>query len=455
MSGRFQRSRRWWWRGHRRDEVSGLAVHLDSPLLKTLLGSLAASFSAKSPMKKLTERYSKWLDSRSKNQARRSNKNPVAFEQSRHPRRKQYHNRPVRIWQGGEPEDAICTRAPTPAPSLLCFNNNAEQTINFLFRIRSSFLSGSQEAIAKFVTYRSERSIARIGGYVDFSMIKGIGTAAAVVLTADYQRLSMMNTQIPPTINLHQWTPEVVTKLYQMGFFNLLGHLPEDEASFVKDGPTLTMPILCARNADSLGAVDPQLLKLAEFLSGDEEIGGEELDATIVKVITTISEAITNVTQHAYPSEYQYEFQHVGSFWVAATADRDKQTLTIVVYDQGASIPITYPKIERSKRITRFLRRALSREAGFDYADDGTYIRAALRYGGTRTNEPYRGKGFPQMFEILQSVGLGTLRVRSRGGWCSRTPNGRVKSGSLPSSIGGTLVEWEIEIRPEIWLKEK
>ena len=293
---------------------------------------------------------------------------------------------------------------------------------------------------------KGPNSTPRISSYFDFSKIREISTSAAVVLTAEYSRLSTLTKQTPPTVDLENWNDQVVLRLFQLGYFSLLGHIPDIEDRVVENGSTLTMRILCAKNADELNVVDSSLQDLGRFLLGNDDGRIELFDEAIVKTLTTISEAITNVTQHAYPQGHDYEFPHVESFWVAATADRELGTLTVVVYDQGASIPVTYPRMNLAENIKRFLRRAIRGGSEIDYENDGTYVRAAMRYGGSRTDKPYRGKGFPQMIELLKSIGGGSLSIRSRGGWCIRQPNGRVRSGYLHSSIGGTLVEWTVDL---------
>lgn len=354
----------------------------------------------------------------------------------------QYHAQSVYIWQGGEPEIAICTSPPVPTPSLLCFNENSEQTTAFLAAMRDRMLTGIKMGGVQFVSKRKPNGIARIKGYADFSHLAEISLGAAVVLAADYDRISKIVGQVPPTIDLHKWQDGVVTKLFQLGFFNLLGHQPS-AAKLIEDGPSLTMRIVCGENADQLGTVDESLQELGVFLAAGSE---SDLDPTIVKVLTTISEAITNVTQHAYNDEHEFEHEHVNSFWVGATADRRNSTLTVAVFDQGATIPLTYPRLNLKDKAIRFLRSAVKDGPDLTHRHDGTYIRAAMRYGGSRTNQAFRGKGLPQMFRLMQSVGSGKMSVRSRGGWCTRNSDGRMTQGFIDDSIGGTLVEWTIEL---------
>lgn len=265
--------------------------------------------------------------------------------------------------------------------------------------------------------------------------------AAAVVLAADYDRLKHFLKEVPPTINLRKWDPHVVTRLDQIGFFNILGHAP-DPNLLIEDGDVLLMRIIRSEDSEKLEKVDEALVKLGQFVS----LNANDLDEKIPHTLTIISEVMSNVTQHAYRQDVDFEFKHMNSFWISAEANRSERTLRIVLFDQGATIPVTYPKMERTDKVKKFFRRGLSLSKKFDYEDDGTYIRVALRYGGSRTELDYRGKGFPQMAQLLDTLGGGELRIFSRGGWCTRSRNGKITSGSHDCSIGGTLVEWKIEL---------
>jgi hypothetical protein len=54
----------------------------------------------------------------------------------------------------------------------------------------------------------------KLRAYASFEQLEEISTAAAVVMAADYERLSIRLKQIPPTINLDRWHPAIFRKLY-------------------------------------------------------------------------------------------------------------------------------------------------------------------------------------------------------------------------------------------------
>ncbi|VCU61554.1 hypothetical protein EPIB2_631 [Tritonibacter mobilis] len=391
-----------------------------------------------------------WLSIRARNQEKRNLRQvPPLLSGSLqdvtihpvHRRRSNYHNSLVSIWQGGAEETAVCRQPPRPAPKSLCFRTNRIATTQFFDQLRRGFSISINRREGGFVTRKNPNSRPWIAGYIDFASIQSISMSAAVVLAADYDRLRHFLSEVPPTINLRRWDPVVVTKLHQLGFFNILGHQP-DPNLLLQDGDFLLMRILRSTDCGNLGDVDDALMELGAFVSEDDE----SLDEKVTHTLSIVSEVMSNVTQHAYRNDVDFRYDHLDSFWVSAEANRSDRTLRIVLYDQGATIPVTYPKMARTDRVIRFLERVLRGSPKFDYGDDGTYIRAALRYGGSRTDLSYRGKGFPQMIELLDTLGGGELTVLSRGGWCARARNGKVTSGSYPCSIGGTLVEWKIEL---------
>ncbi|WP_418460461.1 hypothetical protein ACNT8L_18265 [Brucella intermedia] len=344
----------------------------------------------------------------------------------------------VEIWQGGKFEEAISKHPPHIPPANLCLEQNQQETLRYLAGIRSHgnrVITGKE----RYVKRRKGRK-PQIKGYTDFSGLNRISTAVAVVLTAEYDRIAKSNKETPPTVNLHEWPDSIFVKLRELGFFEVLGHLPPQASNIVGNANTKTMQIIRAESNDDLGRIDEALLELTAFLDIPAGID------IVVDMNSAISEAISNMRHHAYPDEFPLPYPHVRSLWVSATVNRDLNSLTVVAYDQGATIPVTYPRIQRRDRVAKFLRRTVSRTPSFEFQYDGTYIRAAMKYGGSRTDQKHRGKGLPQMLDVLDRVGTGRMKVYSRGGWCERKADGKFNSNATNLSIGGTLIEWNLEL---------
>jgi anti-sigma regulatory factor (Ser/Thr protein kinase) len=348
----------------------------------------------------------------------------------------------VKLWDGGEVEWALCAGTPLKPPSPLCLDANRSDTVQFFDLLQQGFLRAASNGFGFVHRPSRPRAMPRISNYYDFGQLSYISTAASVMLAAEYQRVSALVGAVPPTVNLHEWNPGVYATLTQLGFFEIVG-IENDVRPIVSDeGHRRTMRIICSSNADALPVIDDALQDLGRFLS----LSDSQADPLLVQFLTALAEAIANVVDHAYGSGAQISHQHIQSLWVTATADKQANSLTVVVYDQGATIPSTYPRIERVSKVKRFLSLGLRKEQRHRFDDDGTYIRAAMRYGGSRTDQKHRGLGLPQMFDAIKRVGAGSLSVYSRGGWCKRDHNGRFTSGALPYAIGGTLVEWSVKL---------
>ncbi|MER9295761.1 ATP-binding protein [Mesorhizobium sp. M0621] len=402
-------------------------------------------------MRKLDKTRRRWFALRSHNEERRRHRIPKPSDWGpiKRPstvRRIAYR---VQIWEGGEVEWAISATAGRKPPSPLCFDENPNDTYRFFAGLREGF----QRAIgtnAGFV-HRPQAALPRISTYYDFGQLSDISTAASIVLAAEYQRISTLIGVVPPTVNLNKWNPQVYAKLTQLGFFEILGIEKKVRPVVSDSGKTRTMRIVRAQNLDALEDIDQALTQLGLFLDPTDNLS----ENVFVQFLTGLSEAITNVIHHAYADGMEIPDKHINSLWVTATADRLDNSLTVVVYDQGATIPVTYPKVERLEKVRGYLERAIRRRveqafhrpsSSHPFEDDPIYIRAAMRYGGSRTDQRHRGLGLPQMFEALTRIGEGNLSIFSRGGWCKRTHNGRFTSGALSSSIGGTLVEWSVRL---------
>ena len=394
-------------------------------------------------MKKLDDAGRRWQFLRTANERRRHNRSrpPNIFQVTR----KSRLISKVQIWQGGDPEWALCVREPSRPPRHLCFSTNLRDSMQFVEELRRASFAAMRSKRTLIDRSRGPNALPRLGGYSDFSYPTYISTAAAVVLAAEFERLSKAYSEVTPTVDLDRWNKDVFRTLYQIGFFEIVGITPQRDDVVIEAGDTRTMQIVSTKNADDLGKVDRALQTLGSFINPRGIIP----DEILIELLTGLSEAMSNVTNHAYPDDYEPEYPHIGQLWVAATADRSHETLTVVIYDQGVTIPVTYPRIQRLANVGRYLSRTLRREPEFDFQNDGTYIRAAMKHGGSRTDQRHRGKGLPQMVDVIDRSGRGRLSVYSRGGWCVRDSNGRVKSGAVPFSIGGTLIEWVVELTPE------
>ncbi len=368
-------------------------------------------------------------------------------------RAKHANRKPPRIvttWSGMGVGKAICIGEPQYPPEIICLTNGMAETLGFIDGLRARTLRDQRESRKSAAQYRArggsgrraQDRVPRISGYVDFSKITMLGTGAAVVLTALFDRLRRKSGRVPPTINLHEWSNAAFTVLFELGFFEIVGHTSVNETfRDSSNGDVRTMAMISGTNSDELRYASESILQLSKFIDDDAP-----LPSNVQKALNSaLGEAMTNVANHAYPDDCPDQSSKINRWWISASANRSRRSLTVVVYDQGATIPWTLPK--RSWASTFSPSRLVSNVVSdHPFPLDSDYIEYALGEGSTQTERPERGQGLPQMRDLVRICGGGSLTILSRGGKCCYRPGVAVQLESLPVPLEGTLIEWEMHL---------
>jgi anti-sigma regulatory factor (Ser/Thr protein kinase) len=251
---------------------------------------------------------------------------------------------------------------------------------------------------------------------------------------------------IPSTVDLHRWSDAAFLTLYELGFFESVGHVAGTEQRYTDSpsGDLRTMLMITGTNSQELQRACEAILKLSSFIEDEEPLRTD----VHLALNSALGEAMSNVAAHAYPeSSEESEPASLRLWWISASADRRRRMLSVVIYDQGASIPATLPY--RSWARTLNPARAIGTVAGgseVPHPHDGDYIEFAMGEGNTQTGKPERGRGLPQMRELVKICGDGSLTILSRGGLCCYRPSKNLSSRPLPVPIDGTLIEWEMHL---------
>lgn len=348
----------------------------------------------------------------------------------------------VRTWSGEGVGRAICTGRPTPAPKVLCLSSNRTETLEFFANLRERYAgTQSDEFLGPSRRKRGRRKLREFKGYIDFSSIQAVGTGAAVVLTAFYHRVRKMSGVVPPTINLHEWSPAALNTLFELGFFETVGHLVSSENWYTDSGDVRTMKMMTGTNSTELKSACEAILELSKFI--DE---GDPLRSDIrLALNSALGEAMSNVAAHAYLDHTESVDDELKLWWVSASADKKRRTLRVVAYDQGLSIPHTFPKSSWAAgfSLTRIVESITGEDVGmFPYDPD--YIQFAMGEGKSQTGEPGRGEGLPQMCALIRIAGSGSLTILSRGGVCCYRAGESTIGSRLVKTLEGTLIEWEL-----------
>lgn len=329
-------------------------------------------------------------------------------------------------------------RAGRRMPANFCLTDNYVEVCKFLEVIRSDmFLSNARRVSpAKAQRWRMCEN------YADFKTLERITPTAALVLAAEFDRARQFLTHRPlPAIDLSRWHPDVRSVLRDVGFLSLFGieeATPQDQT-----GPK----IVRFTTGDMLDS--EKAGKLTEILQ--EMISGAGLREQLAELMMYdgIVEAMENARAHAYPDSFIKESQYpvAPRWWLTGAVDPANNSLTVSIYDQGASIPLTLPSWHGWGWARRYLERAKRLAFGAnDLSFDGEAVRAAMVAAATSTQLKHRGKGLPLIKLVIDRCRYGRLRIISRCGDYQYEKGHRVKTRTWNHSIGGTLVEWEIAL---------
>ena len=358
----------------------------------------------------------------------------------------------VEVWDGKDVETVTCLNPATKPPSVICLNKNTDETIRFLHHLSNS-VSGLKTDKKKQTDWidRKPNRPPQIKRYIGFEDISVFATAPALILAATYERAKIATGKIPPAVNFPNWSPQAFQTLYEIGFFEIVGHAPAEKIKEVYveklDSSYKVSKTLRGANADGLEEASDVISELLDYLSIDEAI----CEDLIMDINSAVSEAMINVARHAYGESFIAQSLKVclQQWWMSAKADKSNNTLTIAVYDQGETIPGTLPRREWYKeKIENAMRSVIP---NFVYASqhgtiDHEFINYSMKKGKTQTGEARRGLGLPQMQDLIDVCPDGTLSILSRQGLYKYDKDIGVYKRRLELELEGTLVEWKLTL---------
>lgn len=155
------------------------------------------------------------------------------------------------------------------------------------------------------------------------------------------------------------------------------------------------------------------------------------------QLFASLSEAITNVINHAYPESESHGNDK--KWWMFS--QRKDGKLFIAVCDHGIGIP---GSLRAKPYLKDYLRRIFvtSRRRM-----DETLISDAVGSPRTVTQLPYRGKGLPEMLAFVKLLGDGSLSILSEhGAFSYKARLDHANSTTFRNAINGTLIFWEIPL---------
>lgn len=336
-------------------------------------------------------------------------------------------------------------------PEIMCFRRAPAETLSAFNFVRQKLHRGRNDRLWFRPDIRLEKAVP-IRTYISMSDVEEISTSAALVLAAEYERRSMNMDEKAPLFDVQNWDRNISRKLEQIGFFAKFDYNPINEYSEELDPPDLlTVPFYSGTMA-KMEEVDQKLLRLVEHIDPEYEMDLEH----VLALNSAVGEAAMNTREHAYPNDHEFTFPHVGLWWATGAASRSKRKIVVSLYDQGVTIPVSYPKLPAFQKTISALLDLFDTKGKNEYLNDAKLIQAATKYGKSGRDpasafqaNPIGGYGLPQIKDAIDVCGEGSLMILSRGGrYIYEVRNGRSSEAldTFECSVGGTLLEWEVSL---------
>lgn len=326
-------------------------------------------------------------------------------------------------------------------PEVFCLDENYHDTARAIAAVRVAMTAG----IERFLTARyGARRSNRLASFFDLSTVRRCSPGAALVLASEYDRAKALVKGPIPIVNIRQWNSDVRRLLQDVGFFKLLEivvpHVESSGPSSVRMVPFASGELVGNEEAGSL------ITTLGDMVVAADPGAIDDPTRLIrrLRLFEALVEATENAIHHAYPEELD-DRSIVRRWWMTGAVDAEEKRITIVVYDQGVSIPGSLPGWEGNGWIEKGLRRLLGHiPASDDPAYDPHRLRLAMAKPRSSTGKNERGKGLPLLKAVVSHCDHGRIRVLSRGGEFIQDKGGVGRAQSLQPPMTGTLVEWDL-----------
>jgi hypothetical protein len=337
-------------------------------------------------------------------------------------------------------------------PKNFDFENAEDEVLSWLSSAMQSSDASIEEHRRRRKGNRARRP--RITSYYDFKEIETMTPAAALVIAALFDRHKQL-AGIPIRVyDYEQWLPQVRKVLAQIGFFDLLGVdpstvLPQDDPS-----PEAKIERFTSRrqlDPEEAGRLVDTLL--GHIFAARPDVSDQDTIARTAKLFEALIEATENTRRHAYPEDLLLASNTVlPNWWLTGFSDPAERRVTLIVYDQGISVPGSLASSRHSdwdghgwvnRIIKRFSRGSFDPD---DPSTDHAKLRLAMKMGRSSTGEPHRGKGLPVVREAIKHCLHGRLHIFSRNGAYLEETGKRALSWQLAYPMPGTLIIWDLQL---------
>lgn len=315
-------------------------------------------------------------------------------------------------------------------PEKMNFSSNYEETVQCITAIRKLV-----ELHEKFKYKNIPKKSYKLGR-VSFDELQKVSTSAALVLTAEMSRWdTSVRNKLKPQVS--KWNKKVYEHFEQLGFFDLFRHKPKQVGT---KNPNLNIVRYikgqCGDSEDTKSKKKMLKTKVIEI------VGNSVPKWTLLH--SGISEAVTNVSHHAYPNNFSCQDK---SWYLTGSFNKETKDLKIAFYDQGVGIPNTLPTSKIKEKVLGYL--AELKIFSFEESRDSVLLKAAVSIDRTSTAETDRGKGLQDLLDFTRERGEGYLSILSYHGLYKCQINGgseTITSDTFVRPILGTLIIWNVNL---------
>ena len=273
-------------------------------------------------------------------------------------------------------------------------------------------------------------------GLINFEHCKSISAGAGLILAAEADRCRTLRYRDgKPTVTGNYPQDDGLRRfLDDLGFFRLLkirSHVSGHESG----SPARFIAMRSGRRDKG-----EEVHYVTEVLNKESV----QLDEAAKEALYEgLLEAMNNVTTHAYPENQPKSLRNRlpvlgGQWWAAGHWDHEKKEIGVLIYDQGVGIPATLPNNRHKAAIAEI--RKLLRLGN----SDPECIRVAMEIGKSGLTNKHRGHGMASLRHAVRLATRGHLLILSGAGGYLYTEDGNEKTFPLPTSVGGTFIEWRI-----------
>ncbi len=329
-------------------------------------------------------------------------------------------------------------------PEIFCLEANYEESAKRIAEMRDSLLA-SVKSFMRIPEHKRKFVSRRIKNFLDFATMKVCAPSAALVLASEFDRARQLTPWSISPINIDAWRRDVVNVLDEIGYFKLL-EIPRPQVAAPTDPNRIRIVPFRTGHTRENEEVGNLVSTLADMIIEAHNVTTPTPEPTseMHRLFDALIEAMENVLKWAYPDAQNATM--VKNWWMTGAVDASNKRLTIVVYDQGVSIPARLPEWAGYSLVKKGFKRLFGdgveiRDQQHDAAQMHLAMSARL---SSATGMPHHGKGFPAFKTAVDICKKGRLRIISRRGEFIYETGSKAVGRVLNTPLQGTLIEWDL-----------